>query len=118
MTKQLSPEEIVKSFKDEFKTKIKEARIEKRTKGPAKHEFVYIWMKVDNSVFKDTVKHLATLQEYPHLAVAARAARSTRRFGPRDDLLFQPLRFAPGHQDENKFPPANNRGSVLRPCSD
>jgi len=71
MTKQLTPEEIVKSFKDEFKTKIKDIRIEKRTKSSAKHEFVYIWMKVDNGAFKDTVKHLATLQEYPHLAVAS-----------------------------------------------
>jgi membrane-bound hydrogenase subunit beta len=28
-------------------------------------------MKVDKSVFKDTIKHLVTLQEYPHLAVAS-----------------------------------------------
>ena len=69
--KRLTPEEIVKSFKDEFKAKIKNTRIERRTKGPLKHEFVHIWMKVDKSIFKDSVKHLATLQKYPHLAVAS-----------------------------------------------
>ena len=42
MTNHLTPEEIVKSFKDEFKTKINESHIEKRKKGPAKNEFVPI----------------------------------------------------------------------------
>jgi membrane-bound hydrogenase subunit beta len=71
MKKQISPDEIVKSFKDEFKTKITQVKIEKRTKGPKKHEYVHIWMKIDKSVFKDAVNHLATLQKYPHLAVAS-----------------------------------------------
>lgn len=95
MTKQLTPEEIVKSFKDEFKTKIKETRIEKRTKGPAKHKFVYIWMKVDNSVFKDTVKHLATLQEYPHLAVA-----SGNDLGKTIELIYHFSIYYGGHLDD------------------
>jgi len=69
--KRLTPEAIVKSFKDEFKTKIKDARIEKRKSGSKKAEYVHIWMRVDKSVFKNVVKHLITLQEYPHLAVTS-----------------------------------------------
>jgi len=71
MTKQLTPEEIVKSFKDEFETKIKDARIEKHIAGTKKNELIHIWMSVDRSVFKNVVKHLMTLEEYPHLAVTS-----------------------------------------------
>jgi membrane-bound hydrogenase subunit beta len=71
MTKQLSPEEIVKSFKDEFKTKIKDTRIEKHTAGTKKNELIHIWMRADRSIFKNVVKHLMTLEEYPHLAVTS-----------------------------------------------
>jgi len=68
--KELTPEAIVKSFKDEFKTKIKKAEIKKQTFGSKKKEAINIWMKVDNSVFKQVVKHLTNLQ-YPHLAVVS-----------------------------------------------
>ena len=69
--KTLTPEEIVKSFKEEFKTKIKDTQIKKCTTGAKKKEFVNIWMKIDNSIFKNTIKHLITLQECPHLAVVS-----------------------------------------------
>lgn len=69
--KRLTPEAVVKSFKDEFKTKIKDTRIEKRKSGSKKTEYVHIWMRVDKSVFKNVVKHLMTLQEFPHLAVTS-----------------------------------------------
>lgn len=68
--KMLSPEEIVKYFKDEFKTKIKKSEIKRRATGSKKKEFVNIWMKIDKSIFKDFVKHLCNLT-YPHLAVAS-----------------------------------------------
>ncbi len=71
MTKQLIPEEIVKSFKDEFKIKIKDTRIEKHTAGTKKNELIHIWMRVDRSIFKNVVKHLMTIEEYPHLAVTS-----------------------------------------------
>ena len=32
---------------------------------------VHIWMTVDKSIFKKTVQHLMTLEQYPHLAVAS-----------------------------------------------
>lgn len=63
-----SPEEIVKYFKDKFKAKIKDSRIEKRATGVKKNEFVMIWIKVDKSVFKDVIKHLCELH-FPHLAI-------------------------------------------------
>ncbi len=68
--KQLSPEELVKYFKDEFKTKIKDSRIEKRTAGKNKNEYYHIWIKIDKSIFKDTIKKLCDLT-FPHLAVSS-----------------------------------------------
>jgi membrane-bound hydrogenase subunit beta len=68
--KKLTPEKIVKYFQDEFKSKIKSSRIDKRPEGSEKHESVNIWMKIDRSIFKKFVKHLCTLQ-FPHLAVAS-----------------------------------------------
>ena len=64
--KNVTPEEVVKYFKDEFKTKIIEAKIVKRKFGSKKKESNYIWIKVDRSVFKDSIKHLLKLQ-FPHL---------------------------------------------------
>jgi len=68
--KKLTPEEVVKYLKDEFKTKIKDVKIVKRKSGSKKNESKYIWMKVDKSVFKQAIKHLCKLQ-FPHLAVAS-----------------------------------------------
>ena len=72
MTKNiLSPEEIVKSFKDEFKTKITNSRIEKHIRGLKKTEFFHIWIRTDRSIIKDIVKHLIKLEKYPHFAVSS-----------------------------------------------
>jgi membrane-bound hydrogenase subunit beta len=69
-TKQLDAEGIVKFFKDEFKTKVKSSKIEKRTAGIKKNEYYHIWMKIDKSVFKDFIKKLCD-HNYPHLAVVS-----------------------------------------------
>ncbi|MDX1798221.1 MAG: NADH-quinone oxidoreductase subunit C [Candidatus Lokiarchaeia archaeon] len=70
MTKNiLSPNEIVDSFKNEFKTKIADSRIEKHVRGLKKTEFYHIWIKTDRKIIKDIVKHLIKLEKYPHLAV-------------------------------------------------
>jgi len=68
--KRLTPEEIVSYFKDKFKTKVKDSRIQKRKTGSKKHEFVHIWIKIDKSIFKDAIKHLMEIQ-FPHLAVVS-----------------------------------------------
>jgi len=67
----LTPEEIIKSFKDIFKTDIKDDRIETHKAGSKKTQFTHIWMCIDRSAFKDAVKHLMKLEKYPHLAVVS-----------------------------------------------
>lgn len=69
-TGQLDSEGIVKYFKDEFKTKVKSSKIEKRTAGVKKNEYYHIWMKIDKSVFKDFIIKLCDLTT-PHLAVTS-----------------------------------------------
>jgi len=69
--KYLSSEEIVKSFKDEFKNTIFDSRIEKHVRGLKKTEFYHIWIRTDRSLIKDIVKHLMKLEKYPHLAVTS-----------------------------------------------
>jgi membrane-bound hydrogenase subunit beta len=71
MTEHLTPEKIVKSFKDEFKTKIKETRIEKHDTGSKKNQLIHIWLNVDKSIFKKIVEHVIKLEKYPHLAVVS-----------------------------------------------
>ena len=66
----LTVDEIVKSFKDKFKTKIKSVKVSERAAGKKKNKTSSIWMKVDKSAFKDIIKHLCDLQ-FPHLAVAS-----------------------------------------------
>ena len=68
--KKLTPNEIVKSLKDKFKTKIINVKIVERAAGSKKNKTSSIWMKVDKSAFKDIIKHLCDLQ-YPHLAVTS-----------------------------------------------
>ena len=68
--KELTPEAIVKYFKDEFKTKIKDAKIKKRAAGAKKNETATIWLKIEKGVFKGVIKHLCDLQ-FPHLAVTS-----------------------------------------------
>ncbi len=70
MSEIISADEIVKSFKDKFKTKIKKAEIRKRKAGSQKKESIRIWMKIDKTIFKDAVKHLCDI-EVAHLAVTS-----------------------------------------------
>jgi len=68
--KELTAEEIVKYFKDKFKTKIKSVQIKKRAYGSKKNETSTIWMKIEKDVFKEVIKHLCDLQ-FPHLPVVS-----------------------------------------------
>ena len=68
--KTLTPEEIVKYFKDEFKTQIKDSKIKRHAAGSKKNESVNIWLKIDKSIFKNFIKHLLNLQS-PHFAVTS-----------------------------------------------
>lgn len=64
----LTPENVVKSFKDEFKSDIKDAKIKERPAGSKKNKTSSIWMKVNKIAFKNIVKHLCEMS-YPHLAI-------------------------------------------------
>jgi membrane-bound hydrogenase subunit beta len=68
--KSLTPENLVKDLKSEFKTKIKDTKIKERIAGKKKNSTKTIWMKVDAASFKDIVKYIINLQ-FPHLAVAS-----------------------------------------------
>ena len=67
----LSPDEIVKSFKENFPNKIKDIRLEKHVRGIKNNEFYHIWLKVDKTIYKDVVKHLFKFDKYPHFAVSS-----------------------------------------------
>ncbi|RLF41543.1 MAG: NADH-quinone oxidoreductase subunit C [Thermoplasmata archaeon] len=67
--KRLSPEEIVDQFKEKFGDNIKDSSIKTYHIGPKKIELPDLWITVDRSVFKETVRYLITLEKYPHLAV-------------------------------------------------
>ena len=67
----LTPEEIVKSFKDEFKSKIYNSKIEKHVRGIKKTEFFHIWLKTDRNIIRNIVKHLMKLEKHPHFAVSS-----------------------------------------------
>ena len=49
--KRLNPEELVKYFKDEFKTKIKKAEVKIKPAGAKKRDMAQIWMTIDKSIF-------------------------------------------------------------------
>ena len=68
--KKHTAEEVVKYFKDEFKTKIKSSEIKKRTAGSKKNEMHSIWMKIEKDSFKAIIEHLIKL-DYPHLSVVS-----------------------------------------------
>ena len=71
MTKdQKNSEELVKYFKDKFKTKIKSIEIKNLAAGSKKNQTANIWMKIDKSDFKNAVKHLIDYQ-FPHLPVVS-----------------------------------------------
>jgi membrane-bound hydrogenase subunit beta len=66
--KKLSPEEIVEYFTDAFGEKVKSTRIEKRTAGKEKKEFVNVWLTIERDILTKVVTHLSEIQ-FPHLAI-------------------------------------------------
>lgn len=66
-----SPEEIILSIKEKFTNNIMDARIEKRTHGIKKTEFIHIWIKMNPALIKDMVQHLFTFDSNLHFAVSS-----------------------------------------------
>ena len=73
MTKKnrLTPEEIVQSFQNMFPNDVEDPRIERRASGSLKTEFIHIWMRLEKNIFKEAVRHLLSLEQYPHFAVTS-----------------------------------------------
>jgi membrane-bound hydrogenase subunit beta len=67
----MTPEEIVRSYQERFPGGVTGPRIEKRTSGSMKTEFVHLWLQVERSVFKEVVHHLFSIDKYPHFAVCS-----------------------------------------------
>jgi membrane-bound hydrogenase subunit beta len=65
----LKPEEIVDSFKKSLRDGFVSARICQREVAIKKNNFRSLWIEVRRSAFRDAVKHICHLQEYPHLAI-------------------------------------------------
>lgn len=68
---QVTPEELVQSLQTAFPQDVSQPRIERRTTGVKKKEFIHIWMHVSRKVFKDVIKHLFTFDEHPHFVVTS-----------------------------------------------
>jgi len=67
----LTPEDLVKSFKDEFSDKILKSRIERHPIGANKKDLIQVWMTIDRAVYKDAVKHLMDIENDAHFAVSS-----------------------------------------------
>ena len=70
-TTPVTPEAVLGSFQTRFPRGITQSRIERRTGGTLKTEFVHVWFHVGTDFFKEAVKHLFTFEQYPHFAVAS-----------------------------------------------
>ena len=67
----IAPEELLRSFQTKFPDGISQHRIERRTGGSLKTEFVHVWFHIEPRFLKDAVQHLFSFEEYPHFAVSS-----------------------------------------------
>lgn len=70
-TTRVTPEEIVSSFQTKFPQGITQPRVERRTGGTLKIEFVHVWFRIETGLLKEAVKHLFAFEPYPHFAVTS-----------------------------------------------
>jgi len=67
----LTPDEIIKSYKDTFGKGILSSRVESFERGIQKTQMFHIYMAIEKSIYKDVVKHLFTFEKHPHFAVSS-----------------------------------------------
>jgi membrane-bound hydrogenase subunit beta len=70
-TYSVTPEDVLCSFQTKFPGGITQSRIERRTGGTLKTEFIHLWFHVETNFFKEAVRHLFTFEQYPHFAVTS-----------------------------------------------
>ncbi|MBU0497747.1 MAG: NADH-quinone oxidoreductase subunit C [Candidatus Thermoplasmatota archaeon] len=70
-TKNMTAEALVDSLKETFKGTIKDVRIEHFSYGLKKNEIAQVWVTIPREQYKELVKHLITIEKYPHFAVSS-----------------------------------------------
>ena len=65
-TEDMTATGLVDSLKKEFSNKIKDIRIDIQKSGVKKTEYAFIWLTVHPNDYKALVKHLFTVDKYPH----------------------------------------------------
>lgn len=70
-THTMTLEEVIRSFQTKFPDGITQTRIERRTSGTLKTEFIHVWFRVEARFLKETVQHLFTFEQFPHFAVTS-----------------------------------------------
>ena len=68
---EMTPKGLVDSLKKEFSGKLKDIRIETHKSGSKKTEYSHVWVTIDRKDYKALVKHLFTLDKYPHFPVSS-----------------------------------------------
>jgi membrane-bound hydrogenase subunit beta len=65
----LTPQAIIDSFGKELGDGFVGGSVYEREVAVKKNKFRSLWVEVKKSAFRDAVKHIFHLQEYPHLAI-------------------------------------------------
>lgn len=68
---EMTTQGVVESLKKEFSGKLKDLKIETLKSGSKKTEYSFIWCTIDRKDYKSLVKHLFTLDKYPHFPVSS-----------------------------------------------
>ena len=66
-----TPEAHISSLKESFKGSLKDVRHEQFSHGKKKTTLHNIWVTIAREHYKDLVKHLMTIEKYPHFAVSS-----------------------------------------------
>jgi membrane-bound hydrogenase subunit beta len=70
-TNNMTAEALVDSLKQTFKGDLTDVRHEQFTYGLKKTTFSNVWVTIPREKYRDLVKHLMTLDKYPHFAVSS-----------------------------------------------
>ncbi len=69
MTSRLTPQQIIESFRNALGEQFVEGNVYGRETGLEKHAFRSLWISIRREALTDAVRHIMTLEPYPHLAM-------------------------------------------------
>lgn len=67
MTSRLTPQEIVESFRNTLGERFVEGSVYERETAVEKHTFRSLWISIRREALADAVRHIMTLEPFPHL---------------------------------------------------